>query len=121
MPPSVIIVSSEAVPFSKTGGLADVSGALAVQLKKAGCKVALFLPFYRETALGGFAIENTGLTVKAPIAGRVITAEVLRTSEGGTPVYFLKCDEFFDRAYLYGTPERDYFDNLERFTFFKGV
>ncbi len=122
MLPSVIIASSEAVPFSKTGGLADVSGALAVALKRAGCKVALFLPFYRETALGGFEIENTGLTVKAPIAGRVITAEVLRTSHEGVPIYFIRCDEFFDRTYLYGTPERDYFDNLERFTFFsRGV
>ncbi|MBI5236407.1 MAG: glycogen synthase GlgA [Deltaproteobacteria bacterium] len=122
MLPSVIIVSSEAVPFSKTGGLADVSGALAVALKRAGCKAALFLPFYRETALGGFEIENTGLTVKAPLAGRVITAEVLRTSHEGVPVYFIRCDEFFDRTYLYGTPERDYFDNLERFTFFsRGV
>lgn len=122
MLPSVIIASSEAVPFSKTGGLADVSGALAVALKQAGCKVALFLPFYSETARGGFEIENTGLTVKVPLAGRVIKAQVLRASQGGVPVYFLKCDEFFDRTHLYGTPEGDYFDNLERFTFFsRGV
>lgn len=119
---SVIIVSPEAIPFSKTGGLADVAGALPVALTKLGCKVALFLPFYRHTAQSKIETEETGLKVTVPLGKREIKAEILKTVRDGLSVYFLKCDEFFDRSYLYGTPEGDYFDNIERFTFFsRGV
>lgn len=118
MSAKVIIVSSEAAPFSKTGGLGDVAGNLPVALKKLGCQAALFLPYYRSTAEAEPNIEATGLTVTVPIAGRQLTAQVLRASYDGVPVYFIKRDEYYDRKYLYGTPEGDYFDNLERYVFF---
>lgn len=115
---NVIIVSPEAIPFAKTGGLADVAGSLPAALKNLGCKVMLFLPFYRHVRQAGFEPEVTGLEVTVPLGKREIKGEVLRTSVNGVPVYFLKRDEFYDRSYLYGTPEGDYFDNLERYTFF---
>lgn len=115
----VIIVSPEAVPFAKTGGLADVAGALPIALKKLGCRASLFIPFYRQVAeRGGLRLDATGIEVAVPLGRRLIKAHVLRSSSSGVPVYFIKRDELYDRCYLYGTPEGDYFDNLERFAFF---
>lgn len=122
MPLNVIFATSEALPFAKTGGLADVSGALPLALKKLGCKVSLFLPYYREAASRGFKTEPTGIEVIVPVGRRDVRGQVLKASIDGVAVYFIKRDEFFDRSYLYGTPEGDYFDNLERFMFFsRGV
>ncbi|OGQ51991.1 MAG: starch synthase [Deltaproteobacteria bacterium RIFCSPLOWO2_02_FULL_53_8] len=115
---NVIIISSEAAPFSKTGGLGDVVGNLPVALRKLGCQVMLFLPYYRSTAEAYPDVEATGLTVVVHTAGRDVATQVLRASHEGVPVYFIKCDEYYDRRYLYGTPEGDYFDNLERYAFF---
>ncbi|MDH4226455.1 MAG: glycogen synthase GlgA [Deltaproteobacteria bacterium] len=114
----VIIVSSEVIPFSKTGGLADVAGALPVALKKLGAEVSVFTPFYREVADKKLKLKNTGKVVSVPIGRRVVTGEILEGETQGVPVYFIKKDEFFDRSFLYTAPEGDYFDNLERFTFF---
>lgn len=115
---NVIIVASEAAPFAKTGGLADVAGSLPLALKKLGCNPVLFLPYYRQIADGGFKTEQTGLQVTVPIGRREITGEVLKSSSNGVPVYFIKRDEYYDRTFLYGTPDGDYFDNLERYAFF---
>jgi len=115
---TVVIAASEATPFAKTGGLADVAGSLPVALKHLGCRVIVFVPYYREVAQKGFEIEETGLHVPVNMGRRTVKAEVLIGAQHGVPFYFLKRDEYFDRGYLYGTPEGDYFDNLERFTFF---
>ncbi len=115
---SVIMVASEATPYSKTGGLADVAGSLPLALKRLGCRVTLFLPYYRETALRCVEVEPTGLRVTVPLGVREIEAEVLKAVDTEVPTYFIKRDEFFDRGGLYGTPEGDYFDNIERFAFF---
>ena len=54
-----------------------------------------------------------------PVGPKNYSAEVWETSlKLATPVYLIKCDEFFDRDQLYGTPEGDYPDNAERFIFF---
>lgn len=115
---TVVIAASEATPFAKTGGLADVAGALPVALKHLGCRVIVCMPYYREVAAKGFEIEETGLQVAVNMGRRTVRAEVFLGHQHGVPFYFIKRDEFFDRGYLYGTPEGDYFDNLERFTFF---
>ena len=115
---NVIIAASEAAPFVKTGGLGDVAGSLPLALKKLGCDPVLFLPYYRQIADGGIKAEPTGLTVTVPVGKREITAEVLLGSHNGVPVYFIKRDEYYDRSFLYGTPDGDYFDNLERYAFF---
>ncbi|MBI5237948.1 MAG: glycogen/starch synthase, partial [Deltaproteobacteria bacterium] len=115
---NVIIVASEAAPFAKTGGLADVAGSLPVALKKLGCDPVLFLPYYRQVAGGGFDIEPAGLEVTVPVGKREITGQVLKGATAGVPVYFIKRDEYYDRSHLYGTPDGDYFDNIERYAFF---
>ncbi len=115
---NVVIASPEVVPFAKTGGLADVAGSLPHALKRLGCKVSVFMPLYREIREKGVEMEATGVEVTVPLGRRTLTGKVCRGETDGIPVYFIKRDEFFDRSYLYGTPEGDYFDNLERFTFF---
>lgn len=115
---NVVIAAPEAVPFAKTGGLADVAGSLPAALSRLGCRVVLFMPFYRQVAEKGFELEPTGIEVAVPMGRRVVRAEALLGHHQGVPAYFIKRDEFFDRSYLYGTPEGDYFDNLERFAFF---
>jgi len=112
----VFIATPEALPFAKTGGLADVTGALPKVLKGLGQEVTIGMPLYRAVAEGGFEIRPTGCEVSIPLYLREVSAPVLQGSANGIPTYFFKRDEFYDRSYLYGTPDGDYFDNLERFT-----
>ncbi|MEK7679438.1 MAG: glycogen synthase GlgA [Deltaproteobacteria bacterium] len=118
MAEDIVFVSPEAAPFAKTGGLADVAGALPVALKALGCNVTLIHPLYRDVRASGARLESAGFEVSVPVGGRLIKAGVFRADLEGVDVYFLECDEFFDRTHLYGTEDRDYFDNLERFSFF---
>ena len=115
----VLFIASEAVPFSKTGGLADVAGALPRALKRRGCDVRVVLPFYRATRETGIAFEPCLESLPVEISGEALPAVVLRADmEDGVPCYFVQRDELFDRRYLYGTPEGDYPDNALRFIYF---
>jgi len=115
----VLFVTPEAVPFAKTGGLADVAGALPKYLQPLGCEMILVMPFYRKVRQSGAPIEFLGEELEISIGDEVFQAEIYRGSlVPGIPVYFIGRDEFFDREYLYSTPKGDYFDNAERFIFF---
>ncbi|MBI5238187.1 MAG: glycogen synthase GlgA [Deltaproteobacteria bacterium] len=118
MAEDIVFVSPEAAPFAKTGGLADVAGALPVALKALGCNVTLIHPLYREVRASGARLEKADFEVSAPVGERLIKGGVFRGDLEAVDVFFIECDEFFDRTYLYGTEDRDYFDNLERFSFF---
>jgi starch synthase len=118
----ILMVSSEVFPYAKTGGLADVVGALPLALKKLGADVSIILPLHQGIE-GKFSLEKTGIKVQAPIAvedsivmkdGEVLSLE----DANGVKVYFLKNDEYYDRDYLYASPSGDYIDNAPRFTFF---
>ena len=118
-PPRVLFVASEAVPFSKTGGLADVAGALPRALKRLGCDVRIVLPMYRATRETDTPLAPCLEDVPVEIAGERLRAGVLKSElEEGVPCYFVKRDELFDRDHLYGTPEGDYPDNALRFAYF---
>jgi len=115
----VFFVTPEAVPFAKTGGLADVAGALPKYLQPLGCEMILVMPFYRKVRQSGAPIEFLGEEWEISIGDEVFEAEIYRGSlVPEIPVYFIGRDEFFDREYLYSTPKGDYFDNAERFIFF---
>ncbi len=118
MPLRICFASSEALPYSKTGGMADVVGSLSRALLGLGHDVALILPFHRETGLKKLKIKSTGVFLRIPVGDNIRTAEVLVAKENGLKVFFIKNDEYFDRPYLYTTPDGDYHDNLERFSFF---
>jgi starch synthase len=115
----VLLVASEATPFAKTGGLADVAGALPAALERLGCDVTLVMPAYREVFSGGQPPVPAGLAFDVPIGTRRLSARILEGRLPGTQVkvLFVANDECFDRPTLYGGSE-DYPDNAERFIFF---
>jgi starch synthase len=121
---SVLFVSPEVDPLSKTGGLADVSGALPKALAHAGIDVAVATPFYEMTQayLAGHGIvpAETGIGVDFWIDWRHFEGDVLTTELPGSdvPVWLIRGSRFFDRDGLYQHHGVDYDDNLERFVFF---
>lgn len=115
----IAMVASEIVPFAKTGGLADVVGTLAAALAKHGEQMTLTMPFYPAVLQSGCALEDAGIKLSVPVAGREEEASVLRArGEGNISVNLIRADGYFDRPFLYGTPDGDYPDNAERFVFF---
>jgi starch synthase len=114
------LVASEAVPFAKTGGLADVVGSLPGALMKTGCEVAVVLPKYKNISPEKFKLKLEVKGMNVPMGMGDMTADILSTSLGSTPgtVYFIQNDRYFDREGFYGTAEGDYHDNAERFAFF---
>jgi starch synthase len=118
-PLRVLMTFSEIAPFAKTGGLADVAGALPSALSDLGCDVRVVMPFYNrfieKIADKKLAVEDLWV----PLGGQVLAADIYSVRlDDGVVVYWIRRDEFFDRSYLYGTPKGDYFDNFQRFTYF---
>jgi len=115
----ILFASSEAVPFAKTGGLADVSGALPRALSQLGHEVTLILPKYRQVDEKKHHLNKTDLVLRVPVSQRVETAEVYAAEQGpGLRTLFVGQETYYDRDQLYGTPSGDFEDNAERFTFF---
>lgn len=116
----ILFASPEAVPFAKTGGLADVAGALPKTLAQMGHEVTLILPKYRQVDDRRFGLSNAAFSLKVPIAQKVETAEVCSSDLGPHfQALLIRKDAYYDRDQLYGTPaEGDFEDNAERFTFF---
>ena len=113
----IAFVASEGVPFSKTGGLADVVGALPQALVKLGHQVSVYLPRYRQTKLADAPIAVRSITV--PFDDKYRFCSVLKgPSLSGVQHYFVEYPPFFDRDALYGTAAGDYTDNAERFALF---
>src|ERR1700690_1261635 len=110
----IVFAASECVPFSKTGGLADVVGALPRALVAAGHQVSVYLPRYRETLLKDPRIVVKSITV--PFDDRYRFCSIVSGGErSGVNFYFVEYPPFFDRDALYGTSAGDYPDNAERF------
>jgi starch synthase len=115
----IAMVSSEILPFAKTGGLADVVATLSAALAQNGNELTLIMPCYGAVLQGDFALEETGINLSVPVGDRQEEGSVLCTQGGDSvSVYFIRADRYFDRPFLYGTPEGDYSDNAERFVFF---
>jgi len=113
------MASPEIAPFAKTGGLSDVLDSLPKALERLGLRVSLIMPAYRSVLQSGFPLEDTGVRFTVPISHRQEEGILLKTRTGSTiTTYFIRADRYFDRDYLYSTPEGDYPDNAERFTFF---
>lgn len=104
----IALIASEAVPFAKTGGLADVAGALPRYFQALGIDTTLYLPKYP-----GIAAEPAG-EIEVKMSGHPVKVGVFRRGSAR----FIDYPPYFDRAGLYGTPAGDYPDNLDRFVLF---
>src|SRR5438045_974878 len=111
VPPSVLIIGSEAVPFAKTGGLADVLGALPMALARLGWLVTLALPRYRGVDAGTL-VERIPVTVGG-FTGDVGFFEAPLAD--GARALLIDCPELYDRDEIYGVGNTDYPDNPRRF------
>lgn len=113
----IAFAASECVPFSKTGGLADVVGALPQALAALGHQVSVYLPRYRQTRLTDPQTVVRSITI--PFDDRYRFCSVVSgSSKSNVHYYFVDYPPFFDRDALYGTSAGDYPDNAERFALF---
>lgn len=113
----ILLAASEAVPFCKTGGLADVVGALGQKLGAAGHDVCLVLPKYRSieaAALQG----GRSQALKIPLGGETVEAQLRFMQRRAVSVYFIDYPPFFDREGLYQRDGKDHPDNAARFALF---
>jgi starch synthase len=111
-------VSSEAVPFAKTGGLADVAGALPAALSKSGCDVKLFIPKYSSIDEQKFNLRycwDIGeMQIKVGSNIRSVHLHTAKLPGSGVDVYFIDCPFYFFRSQIY----TDDLDEGERFILF---
>lgn len=108
----VAVLSAEAVPYSKTGGLGDVAGALPKALRQIGVDSLLITPCYRQTK--GEYLWHTALDdLWVEWRGRAVRAKAFYSEANGSPTFLIDAPEFFHRDSIYGFRE-DY----ERFAFF---
>jgi starch synthase len=116
---NVLFLSPEVVPFAKSGGLADVAGSLPIALKRLGLDVRLVLPFYQIIREGNYEVRPILKKLEVPLGKENFRTNVLETQlRPGVPVYLIEREDLYDRPNLYGNPGGDYYDNLERFSFF---
>ncbi|MCP4170322.1 MAG: glycogen synthase GlgA [Fuerstiella sp.] len=120
----IVLAASEAVPFSKTGGLADVSMALARALDALGHSVTVIVPDYRQLRLAKQdqlpVVTDSGLRFSISMHGRYVTGGVNWTflPETGIKVLLISQSDYFDRPQLYMEDGQGYQDNCARFCFF---
>jgi starch synthase len=113
----IVFAATECVPFAKTGGLADVVGALPPELVKLGHEVTVYLPLYASVrphleGQGKYLAES----ITIPFQDHSRFAGIVDGGErNGVKYHFVDCPELFDRQGIYGTKSGDYEDNAERF------
>jgi len=113
----VLYLSAEVVPFAKTGGLADVAGALPKAIRVLGHDIRVAMPRYGRIDAKRFGLSPIVEAVAVPMDERTEQARILGTTlgtgAGQTPIYFIDSSRYFDRQGIYMYP-----DDAERFIFF---
>ena len=116
----IIHAASEMFPHMKTGGLADVTGALCKSLSRFGHDVSIFLPGYRKIIESPeFAKAKPKVVLHVELGDEYLRGEIYAMSLGKRQtMYVIRRDEFFDRSNPYGSFNRDYDDNDRRFIWY---
>ena len=113
----ILYLSAEVVPFAKTGGLADVAGALPKAIRALGHDIRVMMPRYGRVEIDRFGLRPLLAEVAVPMDERTEPAAIYAGSIGAgpaeTPVYFVDSARYFDRQGIYMYP-----DDAERFIFF---
>ena len=109
---NILLAASEVVPYAKTGGLADVAGALPKALTRLGQRVSVVMPRYNLEAVLGRGERMPG-ELEVPFDFGARRSAVYVDHSGPAPVYFIDAPEYFFRGKLYGEP-----DDAERFAYF---
>jgi len=102
----ILLAASEVVPFAKTGGLADVVGALPLALQDLGQEVIIAMPRYKCINESKFKIQRVKDDISCSMIGKNIKA------------YFIENDKYFNRDGLYQDKAGDFKDNLDRFSYY---
>jgi starch synthase len=115
----ILLASSEVYPFSKTGGLADMVGALGKALAHAGHEVRIITPLYRGIRDKFPQIKQEDWQFDLPLGVRRVQGELSSLQvEKGLTVYFIQQPEFYFRDGIYQEDDISYADNADRFIFF---
>lgn len=116
----ILLASSEVVPFAKTGGLADVCGALPNEIQNLGHDVVVFMPAYRVALQSGQEVVETDIRFSIPVGSKMVEGSLLKSHlpDSNVVVYLVHQADYFDRDGLYQVDGEDYKDNCERFVFF---
>ncbi len=112
-PLEVLIASAEVAPYAKAGSVADVTTALAKELRRLGHDVRLVLPRYRQVGIEAFGLRPVVSGLRIPLGGQTLDCTVYEGRSGDVPVYFIDCPPMYDRDGLYGFGDDD-----ARFVFF---
>jgi starch synthase len=116
---NILLASSEVHPFSKTGGLADMVGALGKALTRAGHEARIVTPLYRGIRENFPQIRRVDWRFDLPLGTRRVQAELWSLKiDNGPMAFFIDQPEFYRRAGLYQEDDVGYPDNAERFIFF---
>jgi starch synthase len=127
----VLLAASEVAGFAKTGGLADVAGALPRALARRGNQCAIIMPLYHGVRTGKIPLTPTDHELRIPIGNRTVTGKLWQATlpDSEVPVYLVEQANYFERddpaqgrgLYQFTLPgghKRDYPDNCERFIYF---
>lgn len=113
---NIVMVSSEVLPISKTGGLADVVYSLSKEYVKSGHKVSIITPLYKNGNLSCFKNVKQVMSFKTIMNWREISTSVQHSLYKGIDYYFIDVKQYFDRDGFYG-----YYDDGERFALFSNA
>ncbi|MCG8431151.1 MAG: glycogen synthase GlgA [Candidatus Omnitrophica bacterium] len=102
----IAFAASEVFPFAKTGGLADVTGALPLVLEEAGAEIVIVMPGYSCVKESGNKLERVLGDISRSLTGKNIAA------------YFIEHQRYFGRSGLYQDGNADYEDNARRFAYY---
>lgn len=111
--PRILMVASEATPFAKTGGLADVLGSLPTALAAQGAEVGVVIPRYRSVPMEG--ADRIWDQMQLWIGPGRFDASIWEVDKQGVRYYLVDIPAFFDRDGIYGINGRDHYDNYSRF------
>jgi starch synthase len=103
----ILIAAAEVAPFAKAGGVADVTAALAKELRRQGHDVRLVLPRYRQVSPERHGLHVTLPTLRVPLGDQTLECSILEGRLADVPVYFVDCPGLYDRDGMYGFGDDD--------------